>query len=368
MKKVFVTQPVMPNKEKFLKYIDQIWENKLLTNRGPFLQELEEELAEYLGLEEIILTANATLALMLSMKALNLSGDVITTPFTFTATANAIVWAGLNPVFADIEVGGVNICARSAEQLVNPKTSAILAVHCYGIPCNHSALDELANRCDLKLIYDACHCFGTDINERSILQLGDISVLSLHATKLFSTVEGGLIYSPDKQKREKIRSLLNFGFRDEFNIDEVGINAKMSELHAAFGLANIKNISSIFEARKQIYHRYQDQLTAVSELSLIARPDVTRDGISYVPIILNSSAKIGIEELKRTLESEQIYTRRYFYPLLNNTKAYTNELGEKESYPNAEQLSERILCLPIYPDLNHSEVDTICDKIISSVR
>ena len=363
-KKYYVTRPLMPDLQEYNQYLRQIWETGVITNRGPLLQQYEEALAEHLNVSSTVVTANATLALMVVMRAMDLTGEVITTPFTFAASAGAIVWSGLTPVFVDVEPGGVNICPESVKAAITPNTSAILAVHCYGVPSKVDALREIADEYQLKLIYDACHAFGTETDKGSILKRGDASILSLHATKLVSSAEGGLIVSSDEQLLNRVRLNINFGIKNENEIPDIGINAKMSELHAAFGLCNLNSMQDIYAGRREIYEAYKRHLEKIPNLSLLPRPKLSRDGFAYIPVIVEASSPFNAQTLKDSLERKGIFVRRYFYPLLTDTDAFKKYAHEiSDMYVNARSISSRVLCLPIYYGINESDVQFICNEI-----
>lgn len=362
--KYFVTRPTLPKLEDYCRYLEKIWETGIVTNRGPVLLEYEQELATHLKVNETIVTANATLALMVLMRSMALKGEVITTPFTFAATASSIVWSGLTPVFVDIEPDGVNISPEAVKAAITPNTSAILAVHCYGIPCDHEALQQIAEEHNLKLIYDACHAFGTEIDGTSILEFGDASVLSLHATKLVSSAEGGLIVTSDSELVNRVRLNINFGIANEHEIPEIGINAKMSELHAALGLCNLELLPSIYDERKKIYETYRLNLKNIKELEVLPRPSLTRDGFSYIPVQVNDGNPGAVQSLKMALADKGIFTRRYFHPLLTETSAFASyaPFGSGALH-HAANISSRVLCLPIYHGLYQADVQHICDQI-----
>ena len=363
-KKYFVTRPTLPSLKHYTTYLEQIWASGIITNRGPLLQEYENKLAEHLRVEEIIVTANATLGLMSVMRSMGLRGEVITTPFTFAATAGSVVWSGLEPVFVDTEPGGVNICPEAVKSAINSNTCAILAVHCYGIPCDHEALEKISKEHGLKLIYDACHAFGTELDGASILELGDASVLSLHATKLVTSAEGGLIFTSDKELIDRIRLNINFGIADENHIPEIGINAKMSELHAALGLCNLELLPSIYSERKKIDEIYRRELKNIKEIEVVSRPALTRDGFAYIPIKLISETRYNVQDLKMYLEDKSVFSRRYFHPLLTDTCAFSMyKPTRSELLQNAVDISSRILCLPIYHGLTPSDIQLICSHI-----
>lgn len=358
---IYVTQPVIPDLDKFIPYLEQIWRNKILTNGGPFHKQLEEKLCEYLNVDYISLFNNGTIALFTALQALDLEdGEVITTPYTFIATANSIIWNKLKPVFVDIDPITTNIDPDAVEAAVSKKTVAILPVHCYGIPCNVEKLQEIATKNNLKLIYDAAHAFGNIYKGKSLLNYGDLSIVSFHATKVFSTFEGGAIISHSLEMKEKIDKLKNFGIVDQENIDAIGLNGKLSEIHAAFGLLQLETIEQTIEQRKKVDSLYRTLLKDIEGIRCITRTMLDKDSYSYFPIEVKAEYPLTRDQLFEKLESNNIFPRKYFYPLITNTKAYKSF---SSLFTNADQLSSNILCLPIYPSLNNDEIDRIVQLI-----
>ncbi len=361
---VYVTKPFLPPLIKLYPYLRRIWKTGIITNSGPIHEELESELCKYLKVENISLCSNGTLALLTAIKSLNLKGEVITTPFSFIATSNALIWNQLTPVFADVEPNSPNIDPLKVEKLINKNTSAILAVHCYGIPCDVKALSQIAKKHNLKLIYDAAHAFGVEINGESILNFGDLSILSFHATKVFNTFEGGAIISHKMKDKEYIDQLKNFGFVDQINIQTIGINAKMSELNSAVGLVQLKYIKKSIHKRKLISNLYYRKLEEIKSIKLPTLKSNINYNFAYFPIEIIPNKEASRDELYEFLKSKNIFARRYFYPLISETKAYENICSEeKKDLINSHKLANQILCLPIFPDLKLSKVMYICDLI-----
>jgi dTDP-4-amino-4,6-dideoxygalactose transaminase len=359
---VNVTQPFLPPLEEFEPYLKQIWENKLLTNNGPFHQQFERELAEYLGVPYISVFANATLALLTALQTLDIKGEVITTPFSFVATTHALKWNGITPVFTDIEPVFGNMDPDKIEAAITPKTSAIMPVHVYGNPCDDNRIKAIASKHNLKLIYDAAHCFGVKQSNKSILNYGDLSVVSFHATKVFNTFEGGAIISHSKEIKQRIDDLKNFGFRNEVTVIAPGINAKMNELQAAFGLLQLKYIDEVIEKRKTITHYYRERLQGIRGIRILEDIKGVTHNYSYFPIFISSEFPISRDELYNEFKKNEIFVRRYFYPLISNFSMYnTLESANQLNLKVANQLAEDVLCLPIYPEMD----TTILDEIIA---
>jgi dTDP-4-amino-4,6-dideoxygalactose transaminase len=357
--KIPVTQPFLPPREEYESFLADIWERNWLTNNGPFVQELEDELISYLGVKELSLVSNGTIALQIAMKALNLQGEIITTPFSYVATTSSIVWENYTPVFVDIHPETFNLDPQQIEEVITPKTSAIIATHVYGNPCDIEDIQTIADRHDLKVIYDAAHCFGTKYKGKSIFNYGDISTCSFHATKLFHTVEGGAVVTDDPELRRKINLMRNFGHDGLNNFTGVGINGKNSELHAAMGLVNLRYIDSVLAQRKRlsaIYDRYLKDV-GVSKPSIQSHSEYN---FSYYPVLFNSEKQV--DEVQAKLTEANIQTRRYFYPLLSELD-YVNK---KNTTPVANRISKQILCLPFYHELSEQTIGRIC-KIIKSV-
>ncbi|WP_054180710.1 DegT/DnrJ/EryC1/StrS family aminotransferase [Trabulsiella odontotermitis] len=352
MKDIYVTSPLLPPLEEFIPYLEKIWEKKFLTNGGAWHQQLEKELAEYLGVEHLCLFANGTLALLTALQALRITGEVITTPYSFVATSHSLLWNGLTPVFADIDPVTCNIDPDKIEALITPATSAILPVHCYGIPCNVDKIQTIADAWGLKVIYDAAHAFGVKKNNHSILNCGDLSILSFHATKVFNTFEGGAIICPDARMKQRIDYLKNFGFAGETTVVAPGINAKMNEVQAAFGLVQLGHIDHALARRAEIYQRYCEWLNDIPGIGTFSVTDDVEWNHAYFPIRVESTFPVSRDWLYDALKAQNIYSRRYFYPLISSFSMYRHlPSAAPERLPIASDIAEKILCLPIYPDL-----------------
>ena len=357
---IYVTRPHLPPLAEVTKLLEGVWERRILTNGGPLHQQLEEELADYLGVEHISLFANGTLALLVALKALRLQGEVITTPFSFVATSEALSWNGLEPVFADIQEGSYGLDPASIEARITPRTTAILPVHCYGFPCDVEAIQRIADDYNLKVIYDAAHAFGVECHCGSLLQHGDLSVLSFHATKVFNTFEGGAIISPDAKTKKRIDRLKNFGFVDELTVAANGINAKMSELHAAVGLAQLTVIDSAIGKRRRVAELYLEELAGVPGLILPTFSTALRPNYAYLPVRVTPEAAVNRESLVELLRLKGVMPRRYFHPLIPDLQYYrSNVSADPARYPFAIRASAEVLCLPIYPDLSAEAVQRI---------
>jgi dTDP-4-amino-4,6-dideoxygalactose transaminase len=364
---IYVTQPYLPPMEEFIPYLEQIWKSKILTNGGDFHQQLEQELCDYLGVKYISLFSNGTLALITALQALRITGEVITTPFSFVATTHSLWWNNIKPVFADIDPTTFNLDPDKIEAAITPKTSAIMPVHVYGNPCNLERIQEIADNYNLKVIYDAAHAFGVKKNGQSVLNYGDLSVLSFHATKVFNTFEGGAIVCHDAQMKRHIDDLKNFGFRDEVTVVAPGINAKMNEVQAAMGLLQLKYIDSSIEKRKAISELYQNKLKDVLGIELPLIESIIDYNYSYFPIFVNKD-KYGKsrDELYDILKKHNIYGRRYFYPLISQFSTYRGlESAQSGNLSNAEKIAERVICLPIFPDLDIEDFNYIVEIIKS---
>lgn len=360
-----VTQPSLPELSEFIPFLEKIWDNKWLTNNGPFHQELESELCKFLGVEHISLFNNATIALITALQALRISGEVITTPYSFVATSHSILWNGLAPVFVDIEEGGFNIDAKKIEEAITPRTSAIMPVHCYSNPCNVDEIQRIADNYGLKVIYDAAHAFGIDYKGKSILNYGDLSVLSFHATKVFNTFEGGAIISPDAKTKLRIDRLKNFGIADELTVTAPGINGKMSEVNAAFGLVQLKHIGAAIAQRERIDALYRKMLADIRGITIFPRNPVANSNYSYFPILVESNFRLTRDELYDFLKENNIFARKYFYPLISNMPMYRGmESSNPDGLVNANVVSNKVLCLPLYKELD----DATVLKIVSVIR
>lgn len=362
--KIYVTRPFLPPLEEFNEYLKEIWASGQLTNNGPFHQQLENELCTYLGVKYISLFANGTLALITALQALDIKGEVITTPYSFVATAHALVWNGIMPVFTDIDPVYGNLDTKKIEEAITEKTSAILPVHVYGHPCNHSEIERIAKKHGLKLIYDAAHAFVVRQNGSSILNYGDLSVLSFHATKVFTTLEGGAIVCHTPEMKQHIDNLKNFGFRN-YEVISLGINAKMNEVQAAMGLLQLKYVEASIEKRKSLSSCYFEHLSNINGLRLLTPLDDVRYNYSYFPVFIDEE-KYGKsrDALFEELIKHNIYGRRYFYPLISHCPPYKElESAQQGIMPVAEKIAEQVICLPIFQDLDTEKVKFICEII-----
>jgi dTDP-4-amino-4,6-dideoxygalactose transaminase len=347
-----VTKPFLPPIKEFQEYLSGIWKRNWLTNNGPLVNQLELNLKEFLDVQHLLYLNNGTTALQIAIRALDLTGEVITTPFSFIATTSSIVWEGCKPVFVDIDPRSLNIDPTKIEASITKDTSAILATHVYGNPCEIDLIESLAKKHNLKVIYDAAHCFGTKYKKKSIFAYGDISIASFHATKLFHTVEGGAVFTKDPELLKKMALLRNFGFSGPEDFEGVGINGKNSEFHAAMGLANFPYIESILRSRKEQSDRYDERLKSLN-VRKIKLNDKAEYNYSYYPIIFENEGML-LKSLDK-LEGNNISTRRYFYPSLTKL-SYV----ERQSTPICDEISKRVLCLPLYFDLSGEEIDFIC--------
>lgn len=367
-KPLYVTRPDMPPLEEFIPFLEEIWKSGKVTNNGPFHQQLEQALSDYLGVEYISLCANGTIALIIALKALNISGEVITTPYSFVATAHSLAWNNIQPVFADISRESCNLDPCKIEEAITPNTTAILPVHCYGNPCDVEGIQEIATAHNLYVIYDAAHAFGVRYKNQGLLQHGDLSVLSFHATKVFNTFEGGAIICPDAETKQRIDYLKNFGFEDEETIAMQGINGKMSEFNAAFGLLQLKHIDNALGRRKEIEALYREALVDTQGITLLPVQYATVGNASYFPIMVEHDYPIGRDELYQELKNAGIHGRRYFYPLLSNLSFY-NDLpsSAKETLPIANEVADKVICLPIHQELADDDVRKVVGIIKSAM-
>lgn len=365
MKNIYVTQPYLPPLEEFSPYLEQIWENKQLTNNGPFHQQLERELCDYLGVEHISLFTNGTIALVTALQALNVTGEVITTPYSFVATAHSLLWNNIKPVFVDIDPLTMNLDPDKVEAAITPKTMAILPVHTYGRPCDVVRMQQIAECHNLSLIYDAAHAFGVKYKGQSLLKHGDLSVLSFHATKVFNTFEGGAIVCKDAETKQRIDYLKNFGFANEVTVMAAGINGKMSELNAAFGLLQLKYIDEAIARRGVIYERYLSALSGVEGIVIPPLASDTLNNYSYFPVLVDDKYPVSRDELYNRLREKGIYGRRYFYPLISSMQMYEGLASSNvDNLPQANRIADQVICLPIYPDLAGDEQQQVIDAII----
>ena len=361
---VYVTQPHLPSLDEFIPYLEQIWENKILTNGGPYHQQLEEALCVYLGVDFLSLFANGTLALVTALQALHITGEVITTPYSFVATAHSLLWNGIKPVFADVDSRTLNLDPSCIEAAITPHTTAIMPVHCYGHPCDVESIQKIADMNNLKVIYDAAHAFGVEDAHGSVLRHGDLSILSFHATKVFNTFEGGAIVCPDAKTKQRIDYLKNFGFADEVTVVAPGINGKMSEFNAALGLLQLQHIEDAMARRKEIDSLYRDQLAGATGIHCLGDAGEKVANHTYFPILVESDYPLGRDALYQKLKDHNIHSRRYFYPLISDFPMYRGMYSaQHRNVPVAAAASAKVLCLPIYPALKPQEQQRIIDTI-----
>jgi len=356
----------LPPLKEFEPFLEKIWKNKWVTNKGPFHQEFEEALREYLGVPYISLFSNGTLALLTALQALRISGEVITTPYSFVATTHALYWNGIKPIFVDIEPRTLTLDPRRIEAAITPQTTAILGVHVYGNSCLTDEIQKIADIYGLKVIYDAAHAFGVTQNGRSILNFGDLSVLSFHGTKVFNTFEGGAIVSHDLVTKQRIDFLKNFGFADEVTVVGPGINGKMNEFQAAMGLLQLKYIDTLIQKRKMISEYYKQGLHHIKGLHFLDEPDNVQYNYSYFPIFINHNLfGFSRDQVYEKLKEKNIWGRRYFYPLISEFPTYRGlPSSQKENLKVAHQASESVICLPLFPDLTQKEMR----RVVRAVR
>ncbi|NGX84744.1 DegT/DnrJ/EryC1/StrS family aminotransferase [Aequorivita sp. KMM 9714] len=359
MKKILVTKPFMAPRKEYEVYIKKIWDNQWLTNMGPFAVELEQKLQTHLDVENLMFVSNGTIALHMAIKVLGLKGEIITTPFSFVATSNSIMWEGCTPVFVDIEKGSLNIDPSLIEAAITEKTTAILATHIFGNPCDVEAIQEIAVKHKLKIIYDAAHSFGVKFKNNSIFKYGDISTCSLHATKFYHTGEGGLIIANDAEILKALGYIRNHGLQEDQGFASIGTNAKNSEFHAALGLVNLKYVDDILKKRREIAKIYERKLK--NKLEFQVWNNSASKNNCYFPVVFSSEKQLL--HVKERLEQNNIYTRRYFYPSLSSSLPYLDPV----ILPITEDISKRCLCLPIYFDLNLEDVENICNLILSEI-
>ena len=363
-KVITVTSPLLPSLDEFMPYLQDIWNRKWLTNNGHYHQELEKALCEYLKVPYISLFTNGTLPLICALQALRITGEVITTPYSFVATTHSLWWNGIKPIFVDIDPVTCNIDPNKIEAAITPKTTAIMPVHVYGKPCDTERIQAIADKYGLKVIYDAAHAFGVEVNGKSVLEAGDMSTLSFHATKVFNTIEGGALVCQDEKTKKRIDYLKNFGFADEVTIVAPGINGKMDELRSAYGLLNLRQVDAAIDARRQIAIKYREALRGIDGISFMEDiPDV-RHNYSYFPIFVDAG-RYGMtrNELYFKMKKQNVLGRRYFYPLISEFSAYRGlESAKPENLPVAHQVAENVICLPMYPELDNT--NRILEQII----
>ena len=365
---IYVTRPTMPPLEDYTELLSQIWESKWLTNKGPFHEELEARVAAYLGVEHLSLFCNGTVALMVALQMLRLnSGEVITTPFTFAATPHVLYWNGIRPVFCDIEPRSFNLDPNRIEELITPDTRAIMPVHVYGTPCDIDAIQKIADRHGLPVIYDAAHTFGARWQGAAICSYGDAAILSFHATKLFSTAEGGALVVKSKAQRERVDSLKNFGIAGEESVIGPGINGKMSEFQAAFGLLQLESISEEIANRRVIDSCYREHLTGVPGIALLPETTETQRNYAYFPLLVDEGAfGVSRDTVYESLRAHNVFARKYFYPLCSHYPCYAAlPSARPQDLPVAERVSREVLCLPIYGTLDPNAAGDIAGMVLS---
>lgn len=363
-KPIYVTQPHLPPLEEFVPYLQQIWDNKILTNGGPFHQQLERALCDYLGVKHLALFTNGTIALVTALQALRVTGEVITTPYSFVATAHSLLWNGIKPVFVDVDPNTLNLDPAKIEAAITPHTTAIMPVHCYGHPCDVEAIQKIADNYNLRVIYDAAHAFGVQDAGGSVLRHGDLSILSFHATKVFNTFEGGAIICPDAKTKQRIDHLKNFGFVDETTVVAAGINGKMSEVNAAFGMLQLRHIDEALARRRGIDLQYREQLSGVAGIECLQDAGQTVSNYSYFPVLVQPDYPLSREALYFKLKEQGIHARRYFYPLISDFPMYRGmPSAQRGNLPVAADAAAKVICLPIYPNLQSQEQQRVIDII-----
>ena len=353
-KPIYVTSPLLPSLEDFTFLLKEIWESKMLTNNGNFHQKLEEELAKYLKVPYLSLFTNGTLPLITALQAMRITGEVITTPFSFVATTHSLWWNGIKPVFVDIEPETCNLDPSKIEAAITPRTTAIMPVHVYGKPCKTKEIQEIANKYGLKVIYDAAHAFGVEINGESILNFGDMATLSFHATKVYNTLEGGALVVHDEQTKKRIDYLKNFGFASETEVVAPGINSKVDEVRAAYGLLNLKQVDHAINSRRKVAIRYRDELQGVKGITFFNDIPGVRHNYSYFPIFINAE-EYGMtrDELYFKMKEHNVFGRRYFYPLISTFSTYRGlDSANPDNLPIATQMSNNVICLPMHHALS----------------
>jgi len=361
---VYVTQPLLPPLEEFIPYLEQIWDSKTLTNGGPFHQQLEQALCDYLGVKHIALFTNGTIALVTALQALRITGEVITTPYSFVATAHSLLWNSIKPIFVDIDPITLNLDPEKIEAAITQQTTAIMPVHCYGHPCNVARIQKIADNYGLKVIYDAAHAFGVQCDDGSVLNHGDLSILSFHATKVFNTFEGGAIVCHDIKTKQHIDHLKNFGFVDEVTVVAPGINGKMSEINAALGLLQLKGIDKALQRRKTIDAYYRKALSGIKGIYCLSGMDERTANHAYFPIFVQPEYPLSRDDLYQKLQDNNFNVRRYFYPLISDFPMYRGlPSAARSNLPIAGKAANEVICLPIYPDLQLSQINRLINLI-----
>lgn len=365
-KRITVTSPLLPNLEEFHTLLQEIWNSKWITNNGSFHKQLEKELAAYLKVPYISLFTNGTLPLITALQALHIKGEVITTPYSFVATTHSLWWNGIKPVFVDIDPTTGNIDPDKIEAAITPRTTAIMPVHVYGTPCDTLRIQEIADKYGLKVIYDAAHAFGVDISGKSVLTAGDMSTLSFHATKVYNTIEGGALVMHDEQTKKRIDYLKNFGFAGEIEVVAPGINSKMDEMRAAYGLLNLRQVDAAIEARRQVALQYREALKDVHGIRFMDDIPGVKHNYAYFPIFVDEE-QYGMtrDELYFKMKEQNVLGRRYFYPLISTFTTYRElESARPGNLPEAHKLADSVICLPMHHELSREDVERILDLIV----
>lgn len=362
-KQITVTSPLLPELDEFHSLLKEIWESKWITNNGSFHKQLEKELADYLKVPYLSLFTNGTLPLITALQAMRITGEVITTPYSFVATTHSLWWNGIKPVFVDVDPSNCGLDPQKIEAAITPKTTAIMPVHCYGKPCDTEAIQAIADKYGLKVIYDAAHAFGVEINGQSVLNAGDMSTLSFHATKVYNTIEGGALVVHDEQTKKRIDYLKNFGFAGETTVVAPGINSKMDEIRAAYGLLNLRQVDAAIDARRQVATRYRQALRGVPGITFFDDMPGVRHNYSYFPIFIDEE-KFGKsrDQLYFEMRDANVLGRRYFYPLISEFSTYRGlPSASRENLPQAYKLADTVLCLPMHHDLSDADIDRVLE-------
>lgn len=365
-KLITVTSPLLPDLDEFHEMLKEIWDSKWITNNGSFHKQLEKALAEYLKVPYVSLFTNGTLPLITALQALHITGEVITTPYSFVATTHALWWNGIKPVFVDIDPSTGNIDPEKIESAITSRTTAIMPVHVYGKPCDTKKIQSIADKYGLKVIYDAAHAFGVEVNGESVLNAGDLSTLSFHATKVYNTIEGGAMIMHDEQTKKRIDYLKNFGFNGETEVIAPGINSKMDEVRSAYGILNLRQVDAAIEARHQVAIKYRNALREVEGITFFDDMPGVRHNYSYFPIFIDSE-KYGMsrDELYFKMKESNVLGRRYFYPLISEFSTYKGlPSAGRENLPNAHKMADSVICLPMY----HSLTDMDVQRVISILK
>ncbi|MCH5327139.1 MAG: DegT/DnrJ/EryC1/StrS family aminotransferase [Duncaniella sp.] len=355
---ITVTSPLLPDLAEFTALLQEIWNSKWITNNGSFHRQLEKELAAYLKVPYISLFTNGTLPLITALQALRITGEVITTPYSFVATTHSLWWNGIKPVFVDVDPSTCGIDPTKIEAAITPKTTAIMPVHCYGKPCDVKAIQEIADKYGLKVIYDAAHAFGVEVDGESILNAGDLSTLSFHATKVYNTIEGGAMVMHDEKTKQRIDYLKNFGFANEVTVVAPGINSKMDEMRAAYGLLNLRQVDAAIDARRKVASAYREALRGLEGVTFFDDMPGVRHNYSYFPVFIDAK-RFGKtrDQLYFEMKAANVLGRRYFYPLISEFSTYRSlPSATRENLPNAHRLAETVLCLPMHHDLTDHDI------------